>query len=67
MSVFRRKRKRVSRSSRGKVWEVRRTIWPYEDGWGTYCPETHTVLDTGLTKEEAEMRCVILNEQEKVL
>lgn len=46
---------------RGKVWEVRRTIWPYEDGWGTYCPETHTVLDTGLTKEEAERRCEELN------
>lgn len=42
-------------------WEVRRTIWPYEDGWGTYCPETHTILDTGLTKEEAERRCAELN------
>ena len=42
-------------------WEVRRTIWPYEDGWGTYCPKTSMLLDTGLSKEEAEHRCAILN------
>jgi len=45
-------------------WEIRRTIWPYEDGWGTYCPQTHTVLDTGLDKEEAKRRCADLNEAE---
>jgi len=41
-------------------WEVRRTIWPYADGWGTYCPKCKTVLDTGLSKQEAERRCAVL-------
>lgn len=45
----------------GKKWVVRRTIWPYKDGWGTYCPSTRTVLDSGLTKEEAQARCDELN------
>jgi hypothetical protein len=43
-------------------WEVRQTIWPYPDGWGTYNPFTRTVLDTGLsTKEEAQRRCDEMN------
>jgi hypothetical protein len=42
-------------------WVVRRTIWPYPDGYGTYNPFRNTVLDTGLTKEEAERRCKLLN------
>lgn len=47
-------------------WETIRTIWPYEDGWGTHCPNC-TVLDTGLSKEEAEERCKELNKnREKI-
>lgn len=42
-------------------WVVRRTIWPYEHGWGTYNPKTKTVLDTGLSKVEAKRRCRELN------
>ena len=42
-------------------WEVRRTIWPYKDGWGTYNPARGMVLDTGLTKEQAQAACDELN------
>ena len=38
-------------------WKVARTIWPYKDGWGTYNPSTRTILDTCLTKEEAQRSC----------
>jgi len=43
-------------------WEVIRTIWPYEDGWGTWCPGCLMILDTGLEKELAEARRDALNE-----
>lgn len=48
--------KKAARVLSGKgVWEVRRTIWPYPEGWGTYNPTTKTVLDTGLkSREEAQ-------------
>ena len=46
------------------AWEVRRTIWPYKEGWGVYHPRSHTVLDTGLPKEEAQARCDELNKHE---
>jgi hypothetical protein len=42
-------------------WVVRRTIWPYRDGWGTYCPRKNMVLDTGLSKERATELCKELN------
>ena len=42
-------------------WEVRRTIIPYNYGWGTYCPGCRTVLDTGLTKKHAQRSCDELN------
>jgi hypothetical protein len=43
-------------------WEVRRTIWPYPEGWGTYNPYTNTILDTGIkTKAEAQEICDQLN------
>jgi hypothetical protein len=34
-------------------WEVRRTIWPYKDGWGVYNPSRRTIIATGLTKADA--------------
>lgn len=37
-------------------WEVIKTIWPYPEGYGTYCRGCHTVVDTGLSREDAE-RC----------
>ena len=43
-------------------WTVRRTIWPYEDGYGTYCKGCKTVLDAGLPKEVAEARRDAMNE-----
>lgn len=43
-------------------WEVRQTIWPYHEGWGVYCPDTRTILDTGLPKEQAQKIVDELNE-----
>ena len=47
-------------------WVVIRTIWPYDDGWGTHCPKCRMVLDTGLPKEEAKRRCLRLNKQSAI-
>lgn len=44
-----------------KKWKVIKTIWPYKDGYGTYNKITNTLLDSGLTKEDAETRCLELN------
>ena len=52
------------KTRRKEKWKVRRTIWPYEDGWGVYNPKSRTVLDTGLTKEDAQRRCDELNKKE---
>jgi hypothetical protein len=41
-------------------WEIIRTIWPYPDGWGTWCRKCRTVVDTGLSKAEAESRLAAL-------
>lgn len=42
-------------------WKVIRTIWPYPEGWGVYKrnPWTNkkTLLDYGLTKEQAQAAC----------
>lgn len=58
---------RVLRKARvaitGGPWVVRRTIWPFPDGWGTYNPSTKTILDTGLSKAEAETRRDRLNKE----
>lgn len=45
-------------------WEVRKTIWPYKEGYGTYNPITRTIADTGLSREEAQLRCDELNKSE---
>lgn len=42
-------------------WLARRTIWPYVDGYGVYCAGCRTVLDTGLSKPDAEARAKELN------
>lgn len=46
-------------------WEIIRTIWPYPDGWGTWCPVCQMSLDIGLTKEHAERLVLELNIQSK--
>ena len=50
-----------------KPWKVVRVGWPYGAGYGTYRPGSAcwspTVLDTGLTKKEAEAACRQLNEE----
>lgn len=56
--------KKIVNMAKDDVWEVRRTIWPYPDGWGTYNPGARTVLDTGLSREEAQARCDALNAEE---
>ena len=57
-------RKRLKRVLTGKgVWEVRRTIWPYPDGWGVYNPTTHTILETGISQTQAQQICDRLNEE----
>lgn len=38
-------------------WDIIRTIWPHADGWGTYCTKCKMVVDTGLTKKQAEESC----------
>jgi hypothetical protein len=42
-------------------WRSIRTIWPYPDGYGTYCRGCRTVVDTGLSKPEAEARAKEMN------
>jgi len=42
-------------------WRVIRTIWPYPHGYGTYNERKSMLLDTGLSKAEAQERCAELN------
>jgi hypothetical protein len=49
--------KRVVRRLLGDKWEVRRTIWPYRDGYGVYNQARRTLLEHGLTKERAQQIC----------
>jgi hypothetical protein len=42
-------------------WTVRRCGWPYAEGFATYNRHRRMVLDTGLTREEAEAACNELN------
>jgi hypothetical protein len=45
-------------------WGVARTIWPYAEGYGTYCVRCGMVLDTGLeSKEYAQRIADELNEK----
>lgn len=46
-------------------WVIRRTIWPYPEGWGTFNPQKNMVLDTGLSEEEAQKRCDQLNKKKE--
>lgn len=35
-------------------WIIVKTIWPYQYGYGVYCPKCETIANTGLVKEDAE-------------
>lgn len=45
-------------------WRVRKATWPYPEGYCTYkkVGGQITVLDTGLTKEQAKEICKELNQ-----
>lgn len=45
----------------GLAWVVRRCGFPYKSGYATYLPHKRMVLDTGLTKEHAQLLCDELN------
>ncbi len=49
-----------------KTWKVVRTIWPYPEGYGTvfYLHGKRTIVDSGLSKEEAESIVQHENSQE---
>ena len=51
----------MAKAALGDKWQVRRTIWPFKDGYGTFNVFTGAVLDSGLTKEEAQLRADELN------
>jgi hypothetical protein len=53
--------KKIIKKLTGNQWEVRRCCWPYPDGYATFNPSKNMVLDTGLTKQEAQERCDELN------
>lgn len=50
-------------------WKVIRTIWPYPEGYGIYRDNVVTgnrvILETGLTKEDAQYRCNLQNESKE--
>ena len=49
----------------GKNWVVRKTIWPFPNGYGVYNTKTKTILETGITKREAQQICDELNRKKK--
>ena len=48
-----------------RKWKVAKTIWPYPEGYGTvfYQRGKMTIVDTGLTKEQAQK--IVEEETEK--
>lgn len=47
-----------------KAWVVTRTIWPYNDGYGVLNRNTNSIVETGITKQEAQEIVDELNEEE---
>lgn len=47
-----------------KSWVVRKCGFPLKEGYGVYNRDTRTILDTGLTREEAQKICDDLNKEE---
>jgi len=48
-----------------KRWKVRRSVWPYPDGYAVYDAKAKVVLDSGLSHEEAQTLCDRMNEEER--
>jgi len=48
-----------------KQWIVRKVIWPYLGGYGVYNKRHKTILDVGLSREQAEYICKQLNDKAK--
>ena len=46
---------------KSEPWVVRKCLFPYPEGYATYNVKTRTILDTGLTKEQAIETCRELN------
>lgn len=58
---------RLPKLQRKAKWEVCRTIWPYRDGYGTWCEERKTLMHHGFLKREAQTLCDELNAREDVV
>lgn len=44
-------------------WVVKRTIWPYPDGWGVQCTKCKAIAEAGMEdKESAESLRELLEE-----
>lgn len=61
MGIVKKLQEKARRSLMKSGWEVLPTLWPYPEGWGTWHPATRTVLDTGLSRDEAIRRGLELN------
>ena len=46
-------------------WIVRSCRFPYPEGYATYNPFRKIILDTGLTKKQAEQICEEMNKEKK--
>jgi hypothetical protein len=59
--------KKILRRLKYTKWKVIRTTWPYPEGYGVYRSHRFsgrmTVLDTGLTKQQAKEVCEYENNQ----
>lgn len=56
--------KKLLKRLTGDWWLVRKCCFPYPEGYATYLPSTKTIMDTGLTKEAAELECLKMNDPE---
>lgn len=44
-----------------KPWVIKKSIFPYKEGYCTYNQKKKLILDTGLTKDDAKTICRQLN------
>lgn len=47
----------------GNWWIVRKCEFPFPKGYATYNPAKKTILDTGLTKKQAQDICDTMNKE----
>lgn len=45
-------------------WKVRRSIWPYKEGYGLVNDKTNCILDTGLSYDQVVAKAAQLNKKE---